>query len=41
MFKKISKAFEKHKEEIGNGVLCPQACLNPENVENFEIESGE
>lgn len=37
-----SKALEKHKEEIGNGVLCPQAYLNPENlvkVENFEIES--
>ena len=34
-----SKALEKHKEEIGNGVLCPQACLNPENVENFEIAS--
>lgn len=36
-----SKALEKHKEEIGNGVLCPQVCLNPENVENFEIESRE
>lgn len=34
-------AFVKHLDSIGDCVLCPQSCINPESVENFIICDSE